>query len=93
MEVIRYIKSIIHYYKTRRALRRGEFLYDYLKVSLELSKDINFDYYMTREENNIAVINSAKYSLPLQSSRHIGQEGGDLIRNTFTIRIKMWYKK
>ena len=87
--IIRYIKSVIHYHKTRKALKRGKELITSFKSngSEEHIKELNAEVFTE------VLITSVKYGLVLQHDVKMGRSEDDFVTNLFTVRIKMWYKK
>lgn len=85
-KLIRYIKSVIHYHKTRRALNRGKQLTVSFKStgSEEQIKELNAEVFTE------VLITSVKYGMVLQHDVKMGRSEDDFITDLFTVRIKMW---
>ena len=86
-KTLRYIISVLDYYKTRRRLNKGESCYDYIKISNELLRDENAAIKsITEEAFNIVIGTSVKYRIALDYRTTMAYAcDDDFVKNIQTI--------
>ena len=88
-KMLRYINSVLDYYKTRRRLSKGRSILNIHKFSYHLLTANEIKDLINKIANNAIVEHSVKYKMVLTGDVNISTTGDDFAENIQTILITL----